>query len=412
MSPLSDAARSAAKTAATSFLCGVGGAVNAANDLEQKVSPFWKGGEGTKLRQRLGDALSGFCPYKREDPPTPTPSPYLGGQCAGVQYTVTAGITRYNGTPPGAQQPVTQPPSVISGGFRGPITPFVSGPSVGFRYRDSAGNQLTYILGSSASTGSPPDFYAPALTSFSAVRTDGQPDTCGNPPPVAPRAPTTPTPPLAPVNVTIAPNVTVPMTFSPNVGVVFVNARGEITVPVTVNATFTAGGITTNVNLDFDVNLEDPSGDPQPPATPRPPTPPPDRPKPEDCPPSAPCIQPEPEEPDPDPPPDDDPAKNPTLQVRACQLVCTVIPGDVRATEIGWQPDNPIYAPRLGSFRWVWMSPVGGATYSEDIDIKGKNQLLVVPSNPLKCVGGIFVPDRGVEGETFFFYGSYGDCSK
>jgi len=193
------------------------------------------------------------------------------------------------------------------------------------------------------------------------------------------------------------------------VGVVFINARGEISVPVTVNATFTAGGITNNIDFDFDVNLEDPAADPTPPATPRPPTPPPDRPEPDDCPPTPPCIPEEPEVPDPDPPEDDDPAKNPALEVKACQLVCAVQPGLLRATEIAWQEGSPIYAPRLGSFRWVWESPVEGVVFSEDIDVKGNNQLFVAPTNPLRCVGGIFVGGAGVAGETFFYYGLYGN---
>lgn len=254
----------------------------------------------------------------------------------------------------------------------------------------------------------------PTVTISSVVPAAGGPDNCGSLPgtPAPPYPPTNPRPGLPDVDVDFPglPSITIPLV--PVVGIVNVNADGKITVPVTVNANFDLGGQNFDIDFNFDVDLGNPTAEPTvPPADP--PLDPDDRPAPPDCPPPPSCLPEDEEDEEPDEPPIDpeDPEDKKEQEIKSVRVMSVVDAIASRATEIlmgGGAPN--IYAPRIGSVKFVYAIVPGVVAWSTDIDVKATNQVIPAPKTGLRCLGAVFSPAAGVAGETFFTRGRRCDC--
>jgi hypothetical protein len=252
------------------------------------------------------------------------------------------------------------------------------------------------------------------MSIVSVVRLDGAPDTCGSLPPTpGPEyPPTDPRPTLPDVDVDFPglPSITIPLI--PVVGIVNVNVDGKITVPVTVNASFDLGGQSFDIDFNFDVDLGNPDAEPTVPPT-EPPLDPDDRPAPPDCPPPPDCAPGDEEDEEPDEPPIDpeDPEDEKEQEIKSVRVMSIVNPERSPATEILMTGGAPnIFAPRIGSVKFVYAVVPGVVAWSTDIDVKASNQIIPAPKTGLRCLGAVFSPGAGVEGETFFTRGRRCDC--
>lgn len=406
MTGLFDAARARAKEAASTVLCAAGGTQRAINDFNGKVNPFYTGSRGEAVTRRLERELQRFCPVP-EAPPPETPPPFAGGQCAGVTYAVTYFREWWRDFPEFATGSVTT--SVV-----GPVSGIVSAPA-------SPGDPATLrrwvlqsgsgdsFLGFNDST----SYVSMSITSV--ARPGGEPDVCGSLPgtPGPPPPPTNPRPTLPDVDVDFPgfPSITIPLI--PVVGIVNVNIDGKITVPVTVNANFDLGGQNFDIDFNFDVDLGDPSADPTPAPDGRP-TDDDDRPSPPDCPPPPDCAPEDEEDEEPDEPPIDpeSPEDKKEEEIKAVRILAIAPPLEIQASEILMSGGAPnIFAPRIGSVKFVYAVSLGQVAWSTDIDVKATNQVIPAPKNGLRCLGAVFSPARGVEGETFFVRGRRCECS-
>jgi hypothetical protein len=198
----------------------------------------------------------------------------------------------------------------------------------------------------------------------------------------------------------------------PVVGIVNVNADGRITVPVTVNASFDLGGQSFDIDFNFDVDLGNPDAEPTVPPV-EPPLDPDDRPAPPDCPPPPGCTPGDEEDEEPDEPLIDpeDPEDEKEQEIKSVRVMSIVNPAQSPATEILMTGGAPnIFAPRIGSVKFVYAVVPGVVAWSTDIDVKATNQIIPAPKTGLRCLGAVFSPGAGVEGETFFTRGRRCDC--
>jgi hypothetical protein len=69
-----------------------------------------------------------------------------------------------------------------------------------------------------------------------------------------------------------------------------------------------------------------------------------------------------------------------------------------------------IFAPRIGSIKFVYQDENGSKVWSSDIDVKALNQVVGAPKNGLRCLGATFHPSDTVEAEVFLIYGNIGSC--
>ena len=399
MAGLFDSARARAKEAAQTVLCQAGGIQRAVNDFNGKVNPFYTGSRGEAVTRRIERELSRFCPIPPPKSQPPTPAPFSGGQCPGVAY-----VARYT---------AFGPPAVSSARVWGPLSeagrfPVTGQPGVcqirisGFT---QAGTPLTLTPASGACN---------SLEFLGVQRFDGQPDTCGDLPPTPgpPYPPTNPRPSLPDVDVDFPglPSITIPLI--PVVGIVNVNVDGKVTVPVTVNATFNLGGQDFDIDFNFDVDLGNPDAEPTVPPT-EPPLDPDDRPAPPDCPPPPDCAPGDEEDEEPDEPPIDpeDPEDEKEQEIKSVRVMSIVNPAQSPATEILMTGGAPnIFAPRVGSVKFVYAVVPGVVAWSTDIDVKASNQIIPAPKTGLRCLGAVFSPGAGIVGETFFTRGRRCDC--
>jgi len=395
MSDIFDTAAQVARNAVPAVLCGAGGLSRLGQDIAGKVNPFYEGSLLDGYQTGVTNALRGFCPTP---PAGEIPGPGFqaqGGQCAGVRYRVSASVRISNTAPPTAANYVTSTQNNIFGQFYGPIAPRIQGAIAQFTYRTSTGVLQTYGLGSSATSG-PDNFYPPQFLSFSVERVDGQPDNCGDPPPVPPPGVPNPNPPNPPgTDVTIdLPDIgPVVVSFTPVVGIAYIDADAEFNVPVTVNVD--VGGQDINFDLDFDINISDPTQPPKPKPPDRPKNPD-DRVDPPDCPPPADCRN----EPDEDPPeeePEDEDPKE--FIVTGAVALCVVDASTTRATEIAQVNGPNIWAPRLGYIRFKYETNRGDEVWGTDIAVKGTNFATEAPDLGVKCIGAVLNTERGVTGE-------------
>lgn len=405
MPSLAEAASSRAKEAVEAVLCAAGGIQRAANDFNGKVNPFYTGSRGEAITRRIENELAKYCPVPPPRNQPDAPPPFTGGQCPGVRYQVTW----------------------VNGAFGNqnlPVVRVFPGPINGVDTVQTADNFGRPLLTFRLSYGSPASFagmFGPALAEnnpfafvTSVVREDGEPDTCGDlpGPPGQPYPPTNPRPSFPDISVDFPglPSVTVSLTAV--VGIVNVTADGRISVPVTVNAQFDLGGQSFDIDFDFDVDLSDPNSDPVPRPVP-PPLDPDGRPAPTDCPPPQECLPDEREDDEPDAPPIDpeSPEDEKELEIKAVRILSVVDSRLSAATEILMKGGAPnIFAPRIGSVKFVYSAGLGQVAWSTDIDVKATNQVISAPKVGLRCLGAVFSPARGVSGETFFIRGRIAPC--
>lgn len=192
----------------------------------------------------------------REPPPEPDP-PFTGGQCP-TRYTVNYNVTYDTRAIP--------PPNIVTDPKSATL---VWGKIKGIRVQQGTTDQVFIIGGSSSDPDATVDYpgfsvvqasgqgiLSAAITSV--VRTDGLPDTCGDPPIPTP----TPTPGYneTDINIIYTDNsdddvsLSVPFIFAP----ITVNLKGELTVPIRIDVgdvDFQLGG---DINLStggIDINF-------------------------------------------------------------------------------------------------------------------------------------------------------------
>lgn len=301
-------------------------------------------------------------------PPAEPDPPFSGGQCA-VQYDVTVQITRASGT---IQNPFTV------GTVR------VNGPVGSAGFLSGAGNSTLVFVNASPVGGSPPGRYSvgSVATNFGGgenvnaayiiniVRVDGQPDNCGDPPPVIP--PYTPGSNSVTNNVNYTDeggnNITIPVVVA--FGYAKVDVNGTLNIPFTLNLDITP---TANITGNFNLNTGDVTynaGNPAlPPAncggnsddfSPDPDNPPPNSPD-------------NPDEPDPNP----DPDKPQTRKLLVgCLVTVSQASGDCTTLFQGQNPDVFIPDTGLVSFK---VSVGGFVGWTEDIRVKNARQFIPCP---------------------------------
>lgn len=395
MSTIFDEAARIAKEAVPKVLCGAGGLSRLGQDIAGKVNPFYSGSLLEGYQNAVTGALQGFCPVPPSGP-VPTPElPFEGGQCA-VRYNVLADIVWY--TQGDMTRKVLTDRSIFN--QLGPVQSFnrknpltITGSAVSTVYTQTTvtmGGVERTLFNFSGFNG------AVAFENIRISRVDGLPDSCGDPPPVFPPGTPTPNPPNPPsVDVEIdLPDIgPVTVAFTPIVGIAYVDANAEFNVPVTVNVDL--GGLDVNFDLDFDVNISDPTKPPKP-APPDRPKNPDDRVDPPDCPPPSVCInEPEEDEPAVEPPPVD-PKE---FRVVGAASLCVVDLSLSSATEILQDNGPNIWAPRLGYIRFQYVTNLGETVWGTDIAVKGTNFVTGAPDVGLKCVGAVLNTERGVGGE-------------
>lgn len=296
-------------------------------------------------------------------------SPFSGGQCDDILYSVTGKVNTDQAS--GASAPFT-----FSGGAIGPVR--------GVQFGARAGNSQSIVIIGKPTSGTPSGLYNAGSVPYtsgvgtvtnafitSVSRVDGQPDNCGNPPIVPPGGITQPD---ATVNDNITyinnegDEVTIPVVLA--FGYANVDINGQLTIPVAVqldlNPTVNFNGDFNLKTGDFNVNLGDPDspfggngscgGDPVPdPGTPDPTLP---------LPPSDPATPSDPER----------PQKRRIL--RGCQVITTVLNGKQTEIDQGGNPD--IYAPAIGYVNFLVQ--VGQKTaWTSDIPVKNVNQIIECP---------------------------------
>lgn len=395
MSDIFDTAAQVARDAVPKVLCGAGGLSRLGQDIAGKVNPFYEGSLLDGYQTGVTRALQGFCPVPPTGPvPTPTP-PFEGGQCPGVQYRITGTATQK--TRDSCFESAVPISSVQTGPITdiklaGPVTDFSCSPGeTGYlRVEVTRAGGTTTI----ATPGSNRRFIN--VSGLTVVRVDGLPDTCGSPPPVFPPGTPTPNPPNPPgTDVTInLPGIgPVVVAFTPIVGVAFVDANAEFNVPVTVNVDL--GGQNINFDLDFDVNISNPTA-PVKPAPPDRPKNPDDRVEPPDCPPPADCRNEPGEDPPEEEPEDEDPKE---FIVTGAVALCVVNAATTKATEVVQANGPNIWVPRLGYIRFKYLTNRGDIVWGTDIALKGVNFATEAPDLGIKCIGAVLNTERGVSGE-------------
>lgn len=313
----------------------------------------------------------------------PTP-PYEGGQCEGVVYKVYLA---------GEPFPAGNPGTADREGI-GPVSGLCF-PDAGF------GNTFIGVQFANGCEfrGGGQTFAGPGTQDTwritSIERLDGEPDTCGDPPPEYP----------PPVNINTNLDVTfegdegdvtlnIPFTFSP----IVVNFDGTLSIPFN----FTIDGVNLTGNFPLNVNA---------PITINPPRLPPG--SGEDFTP----IDSDNNPPTSDPPPGggDDPGSGgsggnqdpiepaPPDQKIIGVVVSAILSNNDRVSEIASPGIPPIYAPRLGSVKFAYR--LGPSTFwSSDLDIKDRRTFIPCPfsqgadavvASPQPGVNMTFVPIRG-----------------
>lgn len=392
MSEIYTQATNVARNAVSAVLCAAGGLSRLGQDIAGKVNPFYDGSLLDDYQTGVTNALNRFCPVPRPGGPVAPTQPFLGGQCTAVSYRVTgqSEATRDDGS----TGPIDFGSFLISD-VRGPITYIGQSPTskssgilIGKNFQ---GQSQTFSLGGTSDTR-----YTFRLKSYSITRNDGQPDNCGDPPPVFPPGtptPTDPEPPGTVINIDLPDVGPTNITFTPVVGIVYVNNEGDFIVPVTVNVAEPT--INLNFDIDLGVNISRPD-EPTEPIDPSPPKNPDGRPEPRDCPPPRDCNdEPEPEPPSPEPPEED--RKN--YRIVGVVVLSAVDRTYVPATEILQSAGPNIWAPRLGYIRFVYQLTEEDKTYSEDIPVKLISHYIEVPQKDLRCIQVIGNPERGVSFE-------------
>lgn len=364
----------AVKDAARSVLCGY-------SDFLDTLVPFYKGIPGTGVFDAWRSAVKWVAGNELcGQPPNDRTPPFTGGQCP-TQYIISYVIS-YN--PIGSPTDIRTLTDTIFGYYGKIRYPFVKNPDPAapalksfYFYSGTAIDpdaQVENFLGG-VNTSS---FENITLTSFTATRQDGLPDTCGDPPVVIP--PYDPDFFKGDTNITYVNNnnvtITVPVGFA--VGIAYFDANLNFKIPV--NFTFSPNfnisptfkfDISANFNFntgDFDIDIPVPTGD-GPPTLPTPP----------DFDfnfPDVTVTLPDPpsDVPQPEPIVDKQPLKP---VIRAC--VVKVL-NDALQAEIGvlYQEGNPdVYIPDMGLINFQIQLKDGRTIWTEDIRVKNKYQFII-----------------------------------
>jgi hypothetical protein len=166
------------------ILSGLCNTLSLASNVGQLGANFYSsagaagiGGAGQQLAQGFGAAADIVCGREPRDLSSEFPPPFQGGQCIGAPYNVSWRATTAFGTFEGtdaAVGPVASESTLDGTTFRGFITSLVGQP----------GEQTQQAF--AQNLGNPPDTSNLSFGITGVVRTDGQPDNCGNPPPEPP----------------------------------------------------------------------------------------------------------------------------------------------------------------------------------------------------------------------------------
>lgn len=392
-------ARNVAKDAAGAVLCGIGGLNRATNDITGKVNPLYRGSPLDRFRDRVSDALNGFCPAPGGALPPPPFQPE-GGQCVGVRYSVSGRARRFNTTPPTPPEPIDSDFGPIQFNIFGPVTPYVEDQVAGFRYGNIDNSQrFNNVIVSSATANNGQDFYPPQFLSFSAVRLDGNPDECGDPPPIVPPGtppPTDPRPPGTVININLPGIGPVDVTFSPTVGIVYADIDAEIKVPVKVDVDI--DGVDIDIDFDFEVNLTDPTKDPVP-VVPAPDVDDDGRPVIPDCPEPGQCEEPPQVSPPEVEEPDEVAAKG--LELLSVTVLSVRTGQPIRQTELSLGGGRSLFVPYIALVNIVYEAESGSDLVSNDIVVKTTRAVIPVPKTGLKAKTATARWETGWEGEIF-----------
>lgn len=337
---------------ARSAACQLLGLPQYLNDMTTRLSggtftPFL-GGIPNLWRRALCDT----------DAPPSNPPPWTGGQCAFFYNVTYRRAFTQNSTGVEVDQNVNFPSPVV-----GPVSR---------RFRQVGDNRIMDIVNGLGNVVGSPSINSTTNTIeffdiISTTPTNGQPDTCGNPPPEYP--------PLTPPDVTIPRDI--PYTNSDGVDVtipvVFVFARAQIDVDANVIIPFTLNlspmlNITGNLNVDGTVNFNFGGGT----ATTRPKDP-----RKGDCGDIS-----EPSDPVPTDPTDSEQPPQPDREreeVIKGVLVTVTSLSNERASLIV-QSDNPdIYAPSLGHVQFLCRIGDTSAAWTSDQPVKNRRNLIPCP---------------------------------
>lgn len=365
----------ALKNAARSAACSVG---EASASLFPKPPGLDLLGFGKAAFAFRDNFIRNFC----NDEPPPPPSPFTGGQCP-VKYRVRV---EWTGTNRVTETPVD---GFVEGDYWGPILG-VRTQKPSDTYFPDGGDCYLKCYGRATDTTPLPvplefkiselfyddlNFYIASVT-----RLDGQPDNCGDPPPVI--APYNPGDFTIDTDINYTNNdgidITIPVVGV--VGVAFVDADLNLNVPVSFtfspnfnfDPTFTYN-IDVNLNLGGgDDKISPPYVPPDKPYRPGPPGS--DSPSdylPGDDVPTPPTDTPDPPAPDPDEPK--------ARVIRGVLVTVTEISPDAKPTQIG-QGDNPdIFAPALGYVSFQIRLGNGSGGWTSDIPVKNIRNLIPCP---------------------------------
>lgn len=384
-------ARQNAYDAARSVICGASGIQRVQLDLVEKVNPLYRGSALQDYYERINRALRSACPVPEPEPIQDLNPGFEGGQCPGVQYGVSGTWTLFN-----ANGSVDITSTFANFTTFGPIEirPSDTNPAAlvlfGF---DAQGNPEQQSLGGSGNTSQ-----SIVLTSAQVTRVDGQPDNCGNPPPLPPPPgsppPTDPRPTFPGVTINL-PNIgPVVVAFAPVVGIIYADVDARIKIPVRVNVNIPA--INLNYDIDFNIDLNDPSSDPEP--IPKPPKRDgDDRPVICDCPIPPDCdeIADEDEEGE----EDEDNRRSKGFEVVAAAVLSARNTDPTRATEIGQNSAPSIYAPSIGFINFVYSTNDGSLLYGSDIPVKNVRSVIPAPYTGLRCIRVVGTPNQGFDWE-------------
>lgn len=312
------------------------------------------------MRQVCGAPPTGNPPGPPDPPPLAPSAPYSGGQCPGEEYEISYSIT-FGSDPNNPQtQQRTSSRTWIGpiGSISGP-TPDAAGTAWTWTLRhdlDNPNGARTNVL---ASVGS---LFTPSLSGISAVREDGQPDTCGDPPVAPTTDPTVPVP----------PDGLPPFSFDPGDGGPPETYEPDISIE--------PGPSGPSLRFRFPEGdyYVDPGGvdivAPDAPDYCCPPN---------AVPPPAETVQPDPDEGPPPPTPPGEPEPDPDTEEEGRVIVAVVVTASNISTpssRIGGTNGAPsVYAPRLGSLQFLIPFGDGSTAWTRDIDIKTPQQAVSVP---------------------------------
>lgn len=370
------------REAARQYLCE---ALDGTNNLAGLYSRYFNPLTGNLLLNGRNYIRASLCGLPPED--LPENPPFLGGQCLTL-YSITTRVRARR---------FTDPPGVFSVDQTTVRSPY--GGRIGNAFIQETATQFIPVLNVQSG-----DAFVPVGSFLKAVfaevqiqiisvsRLDGLPDNCGNlPTPIEPSP--VPLPPVTiPVPYTDPDGITffIPVAFA--AGFIYVNADGELNVPITINVdgrlnmtgNFNFNGGDIKINIGGGGNGGSPSdgpgggGDGGGPAGPDP-----------DDPPPPPTGE------NPPPPPErDQPGKKilvgvyTALRIDNQQGITTIF-------QAGTNPD--IRVPNLGFVNFSYQVAEGVSAWSEDIPIKNLSQVIFA-SDRLPCLDFGFTLRRGVSG--------------